>query len=147
MLGKSSFYPQLQQQIQGGLPPNMLLIDQFLDDNTLNFAITKSCCIILPYRHASMSGIIYTAAAFAKPVLCTRAGALAEYVVNGEHGLVCGADDPSLQRALLEGMTCSAEKWNQMGSALQKHIQTHYSWPAVTLALYQDVYQRKGGVL
>lgn len=147
VLGKSSFYPQLQQQIQEGLPSNMLLIDKFLDDNTLNFAITKSCCIILPYRHASMSGIIYTAAAFAKPVLCTRAGALAEYVISGMHGLVCEVDDPSLQRALVEGLALPADKWKQMGIALQKHIQTHYSWPAVTQALYRDVYQNKGGVL
>ena len=58
------------------LANNILYLNKFVDDNMLNYLINQSEIILLPYRHASMSGVVFTASDFRKPILCINAGAI-----------------------------------------------------------------------
>lgn len=119
---------------------NLLFINHFVDDNTLNYAISRSDWIILPYRHASMSGVIYTAAVFSKPIICTRSGAIAEYLEDGIDGIICDVDDESLKNALILSNSIEQAKATQMGEQLTENITRKYSWMKITKDLFEKVY-------
>ena len=81
----------------------------------------KAAVVVLPYLTASTSGVLVTAYSFAKPVVASSVGCLAEYVNDGETGfLVPSADFEKLADAivklLLDGelrhrMGMNAENW------------------------------------
>ncbi len=134
-------YPEFQEII-GDLSSieNVLVINQFIDDNTLNYAISRSSIIVLPYRHASMSGVIYTAAAFSKPVLCTESGALAEYLENDKDSIVCGTSDEELTDAIYRAFEYTNEELNAMGQQLAINIHKKYAWNVITKQLVEEIY-------
>lgn len=49
--------------------------------------------IVLPYRHATQSGIVQMAYAAGRPVITTRVGGLPEVVANGQSGLLVKPND------------------------------------------------------
>jgi glycosyltransferase involved in cell wall biosynthesis len=120
---------------------NLIFIEHFVDDNTLNYAITNSDCIIIPYRHASMSGVVYTAAAFSKPILCTKSGAIAEYLENGKDSILCENDDDSLRAALIEIENMRKDVLAEKGMTLSKNIHEKYSWNNIIKCLNETVYR------
>lgn len=141
VLGKcDSEYKELDDLISAGIPNNILVINKFIDDNTLNYAISKSVCIILPYRHASMSGVVYTAAAFSKMIITTEAGSIAEYLENMNDSIVCGIDDESLAHAIQISLELSIDRLNDMGSTLRRNICSKYSWDVITENLFHNQY-------
>ncbi len=141
VLGKcDSEYIELDNLISAGLPKNILVINKFIDDNALNYAISKSLCIILPYRHASMSGVIYTAAAFSKMIIATDVGSIAEYLENMNDSIVCGVDDESLAHAIQISLGLNIDKMIAMGSTLRRNISSKYSWDVITENLFNNQY-------
>lgn len=120
---------------------NILYIDYFIEDNLLNFFLSSVDCVLLPYRHASMSGVIFSAAQFRKTILCTDVGALSEYVVNGETGFVVRNADESLKNALSELIyTVSREELQKMGEANFQYIDREYSWDKIARDLSVECY-------
>lgn len=108
---------------------NILYISKFVEDNLLNYLITKSDIIILPYRHASMSGVIFTAAEFNKTVLCTNVGAISEYVVDEENSYVVeNNDDEFFNKLKYISNEVSKESLSVKGKRLHEYIVDNYSW-------------------
>lgn len=134
-------YSQLKAMMnEKEFSPNILFIGKFIEDNLLNFAIANSDCVVIPYRHASMSGIVYTASSFQKPVICTRCGAIAEYLMDGEDSFLCDNNDQALREALLRAEAVSREELVRMGQMLDHNIRTKYSWNNITKDLYHQIY-------
>ena len=123
--------------------PNFLHIDGYLESNLLNYLIHKADAVLLPYRHASMSGVVFQAAEFSKPVLLTKVGALADYVVDGYDSILVENEDEEIERgiALLESMT--ADDLKLMGERLADNITTNYSWKAIAEKLNESVYAQE----
>ena len=81
----------------------------------------KAAVVALPYLTASTSGVLVTAYSFAKPVVASSVGCLAEYVNDGETGfLVPSADVEKLADAIVKlllddklrhRMGINAENW------------------------------------
>lgn len=107
---------------------NILFLDEFVDDNTLNYLINASQAVILPYRHASMSGVLFTSAAFSKPVLCTDAGSLSEYFKDGEHGLLVHNDDHSLRDGINKLIRTGNHDLQKKGDSFNRYIVSSFSW-------------------
>ena len=120
---------------------NIVFINRFVEDNLLNFCILQSDCIVLPYRHASMSGVVYTAAAFKKPLLCTKSGAIAEYLENGVDSILCEKDDESLLVALLELERYEKTELKLMGEKLANNIHEKYSWEKIAKNIVEVIYR------
>ena len=121
---------------------NILFIDHFLEDNYLNFCLNQCDAIILPYRRASMSGVVYTAAAFEKTVLCTRSGSLEEYLEDGIDSIICEADDEGLRDGINRLMALSNIELQEMGKKLHMNILSKYSWDNIANSLYKQVYNK-----
>lgn len=135
-------YPELDQLIEEiQNTDNILYIDGFVDNDVLNFLIEQSVLIVLPYRHASMSGVVFTAADFSKPILCTNVGAIPEYIENGVDSICVDSNEESLLRAIqtidnnMDDLTLK-----RMGEYLNKNIQNKCSWSSIGLSLNENVY-------
>jgi glycosyltransferase involved in cell wall biosynthesis len=119
---------------------NIIILDYYVEKEFLNFCITKSNVIILPYRHASMSGVVYTAAVFAKPIICTNVGALSEYLEDYVDSFICENTEKALTECILRVQQYSNEKLMAMGLKMKKNIHEKYSWELITRNLYKNVY-------
>lgn len=119
---------------------NIYIIDRFVEDNLLNFAVSKSDCILLPYRHASMSGVIYSASEYSKTVLCTDVGSLPEYLEPGIDSFVCKEDDQDLALELHRILAVPSLQLKTMGEKLNYNIHRNYSWHRITKDLVDNVY-------
>jgi glycosyltransferase involved in cell wall biosynthesis len=121
---------------------NLLYINKYVEDNLLNFLINNSDIILLPYRHASMSGVIFTAAEFKKTVLCTNTGAISEYVVNNDNSFVVNDEDAEFYNALKYiSDDVSKETLKEMGERLNSYIINQYSWSNIGNNLIYDAYK------
>ena len=120
---------------------NILYIDHFIEDNLLNYFLSSVDCVLLPYRHASMSGVIFSAAQFRKAILCTDVGALSEYVLNGKTGFVINNTDESLKNALIELIyTVSKEELKKMGEANFHYVNREFNWDKIAKDLSVKCY-------
>lgn len=119
---------------------NILFLDKFVDNNTLNYLITKSCVILLPYRHASMSGVVFTAADFSKTIMSTDVGAISEYLNNGVDSFVVENDDLSIGRALEKIRNTDLNTLRDMGENLKKDISQICSWRTIGDKIIREVY-------
>lgn len=120
---------------------NILYINRYVEDNLLSYLINQSDIILLPYRHASMSGVIFTAAEFKKTVLCTNTGAIAEYIVNEENSFVVENNDRLFYEKLMYiSEAVSNEVLADMGTKLHRYIVDNYAWSNIGKKLIEDAY-------
>jgi glycosyltransferase involved in cell wall biosynthesis len=95
--------------------------NHLIDDEEGLALFSRCAVVVLPYRDATQSAVVAAAYFFQKPVIVTDVGALAEYVVPGETGLVVQGEDvvAALAEALFDIMTMpdhsimgrAARKW------------------------------------
>jgi glycosyltransferase involved in cell wall biosynthesis len=96
--------------------------------------------VVLPYIEATQSGVIPIAYSFAKPVVATRVGALADAVEEGVTGrLVPPADAHALASAVVD-LLRDSEARQAMGAAGRRKIDTEWS-PAAVAQQAIDVYR------
>lgn len=118
---------------------NILIFNSYIDDNLLNYLISSSDMVVLPYRHASMSGVVFTAAQFKKPIICTDTGSITEYVCQGENCFVCSATEEGLKNTIEEiSENYPSSVLKAMGNRLYEHINTTYSWSMIANKLFVD---------
>lgn len=93
-----------------------------------------------PTRYEGSSLVTLEAMAHAKPVVATRAGGLADKVIEGVTGwLVPPSDASSLARALLDAAGSRA-RLGAMGREGAALVDREFAWPAVA-ALTEEVYR------
>jgi len=121
---------------------NILYIDHFVEDNLLNYLLDHSQLVLLPYRDASMSGVIFTAAEFKKPVLSTRAGAIEEYLVDGENSFLVdnNREDYAVKLKYISERI-SKNHLARMGGNLHDHLRCNYSWAKIGEDLVDKTYR------
>ncbi|MEA5135009.1 MAG: glycosyltransferase family 4 protein [Candidatus Fimivivens sp.] len=122
---------------------NLILIDHYIDEALLNFYVSNSDCIVLPYRHASMSGVVFTAASFSKPVICTRSGALTEYLENGIDSFICENNIDALREKLFYIDSLNRNVLSAMGKKLSENVKYKYSWDTIARQLMEDIYSEE----
>lgn len=120
---------------------NILFLGEYVSDNLLNYLVSASDLILLLYRHASMSGAIFTAADFSKPILCTEVGAFCEYLTDGKECFFAANDDKSVATALDQIInTVSSDTLIEMGKNLHNRIRNECNWYHVTEGIVREVY-------
>jgi glycosyltransferase involved in cell wall biosynthesis len=83
------------------LPDNVELRNRLIADSEAIDLFRRCGVVVLPYLEASQSALVAAAYFFRKPVIVSRAGALPEYVVEGDTGwIVPPHDAPALANAL-----------------------------------------------
>jgi glycosyltransferase involved in cell wall biosynthesis len=101
----------------GELPPGVTVRNRLIGDEEALDLFRRCSLVVLPYVDATQSALIPAAYFFHKPVVASRAGALAEYVEAGKTGLIVEPDHPpSLARALSTALT-DPKRLREMGEA------------------------------
>ncbi|MGD2081735.1 MAG: glycosyltransferase [Chromatiales bacterium] len=87
--------PLVERMRQLGILERVTATQRYVEDREAAGLITRADAVILPYRQASGSGVAALALHYDKPVIATRVGGLAEYVVDGETGYLVAPGDAS----------------------------------------------------
>ena len=69
-------------------PVNMNLINKFLTNEEFINLIENAHLLVFPYRQATQSGVLNMAISLNKPVVVSNVGALSEYVIDKETGIL-----------------------------------------------------------
>ena len=99
--------------------------------------------LVLPYVEASQSALVAAAYFFRKPVLVTRVGALAEYVVEGQTGWLVPPRDPQALAQALQAALSDPERLARLGRAGGAWYERQREQEGATLqALYSRLARR-----
>jgi glycosyltransferase involved in cell wall biosynthesis len=120
-------------------------VSRFVSDLELPAYFRRADVVVLPYRDADQSGVLYTALAFGKPLIASAVGGFSE--LAEEHGaarLVPPGDERALVGALRELLADDAAR-AELSAAASRAAAGPYSWDAAarqTLALYRELLHR-----
>jgi glycosyltransferase involved in cell wall biosynthesis len=85
-----------------GIGDNITIINEYVANEAVHLYFTAANLAVLPYNEATQSGILSIAYGFAKPVVITDVGGLAELVDEGKTGFVVPPYDiPKLAGAVI----------------------------------------------
>lgn len=101
----------------------------------------RASVVVLPYIEATQSGLIPLAYSFAKPVVATRVGALADAVDDGITGRLVPPADPDALASAVVKLLKDAEQRRAMGVAGREKLEREWS-PEAVAGQAMDVYRR-----
>jgi glycosyltransferase involved in cell wall biosynthesis len=125
---------------------NVRLDARFIDDAQLRGYFKRADLVVLPYRAADQSGVLFTALAFGKPVLVSDVGGFAEVAATGAARAVPAGDARALRAALQQLLGDPAERaaLARRGAVVGRE---RYAWEDIarrTLALYARLLGHNG---
>jgi glycosyltransferase involved in cell wall biosynthesis len=117
-------------------------VPRFISDEEIPAYFRRADVVVLPYRDADQSGVLYTALAFAKPMVLTSVGGFTE--LGDAARLVPPGDEPALAAAIGDLLADPVER-ERLAAAAAGAAAGRYSWDTVaqsTLALYRELLDR-----
>lgn len=125
-------------------PGRVRLLTRFVEDAELPAILRRADLLVLPYRDAEHSGVLYAGLAFAKPLLLSAVGGFPEVAATGAARLVPPEDPAALAAALAELVGDEAAR-AKLSAAAEAAAAGPYSWDETahqTLALYRELIDR-----
>lgn len=125
----------------GPLGGRARFVPRFVSERELPAIFERADVVALPYRDAEQSGVLYTALAFAKPIVVSDAGGFPEVAARGAARQVPAGDVDALGHALAE-LLGDPERRRQLSRAARAAAAGPYSWDSVAarhLALYREL--------
>ncbi len=122
-------------------PGRVRFVTRFVEDAEIPAIFRRADLVVLPYRDAEHSGVLYTALAFGKPMVLSAVGGFPELAETGAARLVPPEDPAALAAALSELIADSAAR-EELAAAARAAAAGPYSWDEAarqTLALYRDL--------
>jgi glycosyltransferase involved in cell wall biosynthesis len=122
-------------------PGRVRFVSRFVDDAAIPAIFQRADVVVLPYRDAEHSGVLYTGLAFGKPMVLSAVGGFPEVAASGAARLVPPGDADALATALAE-LTADPQARERLATAAREAAAGPYSWDAVarkTLALYEEL--------
>jgi glycosyltransferase involved in cell wall biosynthesis len=116
-------------------------VPRFVTDEELPAYFRRATVVVLPYRDADQSGVLYTALAFGKAIVLSDVGGFGEVAAQGAARLVPPGDETALAGALHE-LLADLDVRAELGIAAARAAAGRYSWDSVaqqTLALYREL--------
>lgn len=125
-----------------GLVEEVITRIEYVPDEEVGLYFSAADVVALPYTESFQSGVLYMALSFAKPVVASAVGGLAEVVEDGTAGLlVPPANAERLAEALLI-LLQDAEMGRSMGEKGQALVERRFVWTEIarkTAAVYREV--------
>jgi glycosyltransferase involved in cell wall biosynthesis len=117
------------------------IVPRFITDPEIPALFERADLVVLPYREADQSGVLYTALAFGKPIVASAVGGFPEVAAHGALRLV-PPGDPATLAAVISELLGSEEERERLGAAAAEAAAGPYSWDhaaEATLALYREL--------
>ncbi len=122
-------------------PGRVRFLTRFVEDAELPAIFRRADLVVLPYRDAEQSGVLYTGLAFGKPLVLSSVGGFPEVAATGAARLV-PPEDPDALAAALGELTADPQARERLSSAARAAATGPYSWDAIarqTLMLYEEL--------
>jgi glycosyltransferase involved in cell wall biosynthesis len=122
-------------------PARVRFLPRFVGDFELPAYFRRADVVVLPYRDADQSGVLYTALAFGKPLVVSDVGGFGEVAAQGAARLVPAGDEAALSGTLTDLLANPAAR-NELAEAAARAAAGPYSWDSIaqrTLALYREL--------
>jgi glycosyltransferase involved in cell wall biosynthesis len=116
-------------------------VPRFVPDAQMPAFFRRADLVVLPYREIDQSAVLYTALAFAKPLVLTSVGGFPEVADHGAARLVPPGDAAALAQAIADLLADDAAR-ERLSAAAEQAAAGPYSWDAVaaqTMALYREL--------
>jgi glycosyltransferase involved in cell wall biosynthesis len=120
-------------------------VTRFIEDAEVPEIFRRADLLVLPYRDAEQSGVLYTGLAFGKPLVLSAVGGFPEVAARGVARLVPPEDPAALAGALTE-LTGDPEARERLAEAARQAAAGPYSWDAVasqTISLYKELIEAR----
>jgi glycosyltransferase involved in cell wall biosynthesis len=117
------------------------IVPRFITDPEIPALFERADLVVLPYREADQSGVLYTALAFGKPIVASAVGGFPEVAAHGALRLVPPGDPSAVAAAVTELLGSDAER-ERLGAGAAEAAAGPYSWDRAaeaTLALYREL--------
>lgn len=129
-----------------GIEDKVLLRIEHIPEEDVAFYFTAADVVVLPYTKVYQSAVLFMAHSFAKPIVASSIGGLAEVIRHRETGiLVPPGDEQALAEALIEVLT-NEQTAAEMGMKGKIEAAEIYGWPAIakkTADLYTLIHQEQ----
>jgi len=114
------------------LEDRVRLVNQYLSDQEMAVRLRAADAVVLPYRHATQSGVAMAALAAGVPVIASRVGSLADVVDEGELGCLCEPESVSdLVGAILRFLRIGIDRWRLGRREIARQTRERYTWSAL----------------
>jgi glycosyltransferase involved in cell wall biosynthesis len=126
-------------------PGRVRFVTRFVEDAEIPPIFRRADLVVLPYRDAEHSGVLYTGLAFGKPLVLSAVGGFPEVAATGAARLV-QPDDPTALAAALSELIADPTARERLAAAAREAADGPYSWDAIaaqTLTLYRDLLDRR----
>lgn len=122
-------------------PRRVRFVTRFVEDAEIPAIFRAADLVVLPYRDAEHSGVLYTGLAFGKPLVLSEVGGFPEVARTGAARLVPPGDAPALAAAL-SNLIADETARAELARASRAAAAGPYSWGAIaarTLDLYREL--------
>jgi glycosyltransferase involved in cell wall biosynthesis len=126
-------------------PGRVRFLSRFVAEEEIPSILRAADVVVLPYRDAEHSGVLYAALAFGKPLVASAVGGFPEVAEQGAARLV-PPDDPAALAGVLNELVADEPARAQLGEAAAVAAAGPYSWDQVgerTLELYRELLARR----
>jgi len=123
------------------VPGRVRFVTRFVEDAEIPAILRRADLLVLPYRDAEHSGVLYSGLAFGKPLVLSSVGGFPEVAAHGAARLVPPEDPAALATALAE-LVADDEARAELATAARAAAAGPYSWDAAaacTLDLYREL--------
>jgi glycosyltransferase involved in cell wall biosynthesis len=137
------------QPVQGYTPPQapelangatLEVVYEHIANERLVELCQRASVVVCPYIEATQSGVVLTAYGLAKPVIASCVGGLAEYVTDGESGVLVPPGDPeALAQAMLRVLEDAVFR-QHLEEGVKRLTENELNWERVgqeTVAVYE----------
>jgi glycosyltransferase involved in cell wall biosynthesis len=133
------------RRLAAAVPGRVRFLTRFIDDAEIPAIFRRADVVVLPYRDAEHSGVLYTGLAFGKPLVLSAVGGFPEVAAQGAARLVPPEDPAALAAALTELVGDEAAR-TALGEAAASAAAGSYSWDEAarqTLDLYRELLEAR----
>jgi glycosyltransferase involved in cell wall biosynthesis len=130
--------------LRASAPPGVRFVPRFVSDRELAAFFRRADLVVLPYREIDQSGVLFTALAFAKPLLLSDVGGFLEIAATGAARTFPSGDAAALHAALRELLDDPRAR-DALARRAEELAGGEYAWSAVaeqTIALYEQLLGR-----
>ena len=146
IVGNPRMDVQPLHRLAADAPGRVRFLTRFVEDAEIPPLMRRADIVVLPYRAAEHSGVLYAALAFGRPLILSAVGGFPEVAEQGAARLV-PPEDPQALAATLAELVGDGEARTELGRAAAAAAAGSHSWDEAarqTLALYRELLDKRG---
>jgi glycosyltransferase involved in cell wall biosynthesis len=147
IVGRPMMDLQPLRELAARCPEPVRWLPRFITDPEIPALFRRADLVVLPYREADQSGVLYTALAFGNAVVASAVGGFPEVAAHGDALRVVPPGDSAALASAIGELLADEEERRRLSAAARAAATGPYSWEGIaaqTLALYRDVLAAHG---